>query len=62
MAREIEIDFDFVTGTISAEASGYKGNACSLDVNQVMQSIGVVLNRKMKKEDKDRKVLRHQNT
>jgi len=62
MAREIKIDFDFVTGTISAEASGYKGNACSLDVNQVMQSIGVVLNRRMKKDDKDRKVLRHQNT
>ena len=62
MKKKIEIKFDFVTGEISLESSGFKGNACSLDVNNIMKKIGKVTKRKMKRNDKDRKVLRHQKT
>ncbi len=62
MAKEITIDFDFVEGKIQAEASGYTGNSCSLDVNQVLKEIGAVLSRKMKRDSKQRKVLRNQRT
>ena len=61
--KKITLDFDFVEGKIHAEADGYEGNACSLDVNEVMKEIGVVLNRKMKRDgNKDRKVFRVQRT
>jgi len=58
--KTIEITFDFVTGGISAEASGYVGNACSLDINEVMKDLGKITRRRMKKDDKARKVARTQ--
>ncbi len=62
-AKTITLDFDFVEGKIHAEADGYEGNSCSLDVNEVMKDIGVVLSRRMKKDtSKDRKVFRVQRT
>ena len=58
--RKIIIDFDFVNNTINAEADGYDGNTCSLDINAIMKEIGVVTSRKMKRPTKKKNVFRVQ--
>ena len=60
MKKKIEIEFDFVTGKVNLEASGFKGNACSFDVNSIIGHIGKITKRKMKKDDKEGKVLSRQ--
>ena len=57
----IIIDFDFVSGSVDVEAVGFEGNACSIDVNDLMKSLGAeVSKRKMKRPTKDQNVHRVQ--
>lgn len=57
----IIIDFDFVSGRVDVEAVGFEGNACSIDVNDLMKTLGAEINkRKMKRPTKDQNVHRVQ--
>lgn len=58
--KSIVIKFNLREGTIEAEASGYEGNACSLDVNTILKEIGQVTKRTMKRPQKDQNVHRVQ--
>lgn len=58
--KTIVVNFNLIEGTIDAEASGYEGNACSLDVNAILKEIGNITQRKMKPRTKDQNVSRIQ--
>jgi hypothetical protein len=58
--QEIKVVFDTIKGTIEAEAFGYEGQACSLDVNAILKDIAKVQTRKMKRPTKDQNVSRVQ--
>ena len=59
---QITIEFDLVTGEIKAEAFGYVGSACSLDVNALMAAAGTVTKRVPKSPTRDQNVVRTQRT
>lgn len=59
--KEIIIDFDEDTGKVTAEASGYSGEACSVDMNAIMKVVGETTKR-VKKPSRDRTVARVQRT
>jgi len=59
--REIVIEIDYDTGEIKAEASGYEGEACSIDMNALLKG-QVITETKHKDPRKDRKVATIQRT
>lgn len=54
--REIELVFDLDTGQVEGEATGYTGNACSVDVNALLNAAGKVTTRIRKDPRAEKKV------
>lgn len=59
---QIDVVFDLATGEVKAEASGFTGQACSLDVDALMKAIGTTTKRTPKRPEKDQNVARTQRT
>ena len=60
--KAIEIVISMDTGVVTAEASGYEGQACSLDLNAVMTAAGQKTKHTPKTPEKDQVVHRIQRT
>ena len=46
--KRIDLEFDLDTGAVKAEAEGYDGQACSLDLDPILKATGTVTSRRPK--------------
>ena len=60
--KTIEIVLDCIKNTVDVEAKGYPNNTCSLDVNALLEELGKVMRKRMKRDNKDQTVTRVQRT
>lgn len=61
-APKIEIEIDMTTGAVTAEAAGYAGQACSLDMNAIMDAVGEKTKHIPQAPERDQNVVRTQRT